>query len=105
MKYIDVDPYSVAATAMRFGFPDALDLLSLVATGGRDDYAALTASAERFRASGELHAGDDLRTTHDARAVGALAQALVGRAYRDDDYASSALIHRFAHGLGPLDDQ
>ncbi|MRK02702.1 glycosyltransferase [Aeromicrobium sp. S22] len=105
MRYIDVDPYSVASTAIRFGFPGALDLLSLMATDGREDYASLTATAERFAASGALRAPDELRERYAARPVGALAQALVGRAYRDPDYASSARMHRLAHALGPVDDQ
>ena len=105
LRYVDVDPYSIAASAIRFGFPDALDLLALVATDGRDDFAALAAAAARFAASGALEAPDELRAAYDARAVGAVAQTLVGRTFRDPDYASSALVHRFAHALGPVADQ
>lgn len=105
MRYIDVDPYSISTTAIRFGIPDALDLLALVATDGREDFAAVSAAAERFAASGALHAPDDVRALYAARPVGALAQALVGRACRDVDYASSARMHRFAHALGPVEDQ
>ncbi|AWB91127.1 glycosyltransferase family 2 protein [Aeromicrobium chenweiae] len=105
MRYIDVDPYAVASTALRFGFPDALDLLALMATEGREDYAMVSATAERFARSGALHAPAELGERYDARAMGALAQALVGRAYRDSDYASSARMHRLAHALGPVEDQ
>jgi glycosyltransferase involved in cell wall biosynthesis len=99
LEYIDVDPYAVAAHALRFGTPGLLDLLALMASGGRDDAAAVLAASERFAATGELRAG------YEPRAVGALAQVLMGPDHRQDGYARSARMHRFAHALGPLDDQ
>lgn len=100
IAYVDVDPYAVAAHALRFGTPDALDLLALMASGGREGYDGVLAACDRFVATGSVGAG------HVPRAVGALAQALVGTAYRPDgSYAPSARMHRFAHAIGTLDDQ
>jgi len=99
LAYVDVDPYAVAAHALRYGTPGLLDLLALMATAGRDDFVAVRASCERFVATGDLPQG------HEPRAVGALAQALIGRHHRHDGYALAARMHRFAHALGTLDDQ
>ena len=99
VTYIDVDPYAVAAHALRFGTPGLLDLLALMATEGRGDAAAVLAASDRFAATGDLPSG------YEPRAVGALAQALIGKGYRQDGYDLSARMHRFAHALGTLDDQ
>ena len=105
ISYIDVDPYAVASHALRFGFPGAPDLLALMASDGREGFDELLAVCDRFIASGALRAPAELAGRYEARAVGALAQAMIGRAYRRGDYAVSARLHRFAHALGPVDDQ
>lgn len=105
ISYIDVDPYAVASHALRFGFPGAPDLLSLMATDGRQGFAELLAVCDQFIATGALGAPADLAAGYQPRAVGALAQAMIGKAYRDGDYAVAARLHRFAHALGPVDDQ
>ncbi|MET0821029.1 MAG: glycosyltransferase family A protein [Aeromicrobium sp.] len=98
--YIDVDPYAVAAHALRYGTPGALDLLALMATDGRDGFAAVEAAADAFATTGALPSG------LDPRAVGALAQALIGKHYRPGgSYDASARMHRLAHQIGSLDDQ
>ena len=97
--YSDVDPYAVAAHALRFGTPDALDLLALMATGGRDDAATVMAACDRFVSAGVAP------QVEEPRAIGALAQALIGTTYRRGSYAASARMHRLAHALGTLDDQ
>jgi hypothetical protein len=98
--YIDVDPYAVAAHALRYGTPGALDLLALMATDGRDGFAAVQAAADAFATTGALPSG------LDPRAVGALAQALIGKHYRPTgSYDASARMHRLAHAIGSLDDQ
>jgi len=97
--YIDVDAYAVAAHALRFGTPGMLDLLALMATDGRDDFATVSVACDRFVETGALPSG------HLPRAVGALAQALIGKEYRGGSYDQAARMHRFAHALGTLDDQ
>ncbi len=97
--YIDVDPYAVAAHALRLGTPSALDLLALMVTDGRDDFATVLAACDRFATTGTVPDG------YAPRAVGALAQALVGTPHRGGDYAMAARMHRFAHAIGILDDQ
>lgn len=100
LDYVDVDPYAVAAHALRFGTPDALDLLALMASEGRDGYAVLRAAADRYAADGTLPTG------LVPRAVGALGQALIGRHHRSDgSYVASARMHRLAHAIGTADDQ
>jgi glycosyltransferase involved in cell wall biosynthesis len=103
--YIDVDPYAVASHALRFGFPGAPDLLALMATDGRQGFADLLAACDRFLASGARQAPADLVAAYEPRAVGALAQAMIGVTYRQGGYDLSARLHRFAHALGPVDDQ
>ncbi|MRJ75239.1 glycosyltransferase [Aeromicrobium sp. SMF47] len=104
-RYIGVGPYAVAAIALRFGFADALDLVSLMATDGRLDHAGVTKACDDFIATGQLHADDELRAAFSARGIGAVARVLVGRQYRDPDFGSAARMHRFAHALGPIADQ
>jgi glycosyltransferase involved in cell wall biosynthesis len=100
LDYVDVDPYAVAAHALRYGTPDALDLLALMASDGRDGFAAVRSAADAFARMGVVPPG------YQPRAVGALAQALVGKHYRPDGtYLASARMHRLAHALGTLDDQ
>lgn len=103
--YIDVDPYAVASHALRFGFPGAPDLIALMATQGRQDFAEVLAACDRFLATGLRRAPDALTTDYEPRATGALAQAMIGATYRQDGYDLSARLHRFAHALGPVDDQ
>ena len=105
ISYIDVDPYAVAAHALRFGFPGAPDLLALMASGGREGFTDLLAACDRFVASAALRAPAELAARYEPRAVGALAQAMIGKTYRGGDYAVTARLHRFAHALGPVDDQ
>ncbi|KQX73768.1 glycosyltransferase family A protein [Aeromicrobium sp. Root472D3] len=100
VDHIDVDPYAVAAHALRYGTPGLLDLLALMASDGRDGYDAVQAAADRFAADGSRPTG------LAPRAVGALAQALIGRHQRPDgSYAASARMHRLAHAIGTPDDQ
>jgi glycosyltransferase involved in cell wall biosynthesis len=105
IAYIDVDPYAVASHALRFGFPGAPDLLALMATDGREDFADVLAACDRFLATGARQAPADLTAAYEPRAVGALAQAMLGAAYRRGSYDVAARLHRFAHALGPVDDQ
>jgi hypothetical protein len=100
IDYIDVDPYAVAAHALRYGTPGLLDLLALMASDGHDGHDAVQAAADRFAADGSLPTG------LAPRAVGALAQALIGRHQRPSgSYAASARMHRLAHAIGTPDDQ
>jgi glycosyltransferase involved in cell wall biosynthesis len=104
--YIDVDPYAVASHALRFGFPGAPDLLALMATQNREAFADVLAACDRFLASGAPRASAELAAAYEPRAIGALAQAMIGKHYRGDGgYELSARLHRFAHALGPVDDQ
>ncbi len=105
IRYIDVDPYAVASHALRFGFPGAPDLLALMATDGRQGFADLLAVCDRFIATGVRQAPIELAAGYEPRAVGALAQAMIGKTYRGGDYVVAARLHRFAHALGPVDDQ
>lgn len=105
ISYLDVDPYAVASHALRFGFPGAPDLLALMASDRRESFAELLAVCDRFLATGALRAPAELSDRYEPRAVGALAQAMVGKIYRGGDYAVSARLHRFAHALGPVADQ
>ncbi|MCL3817496.1 glycosyltransferase family 2 protein [Aeromicrobium wangtongii] len=105
LAYIDVDPYAVAAHALRYGTPGMLDLLALMATDGRDDFSAVLAACDRFVATGAQRLPDELAAAYLPRAVGALAQTLVGKRYWQGSYALAARMHRFAHALGTLDDQ
>lgn len=105
ISYLDVDPYAVASHALRFGFPGAPDLLALMATNGRQSFAELMSVCDRFIASGVLRAPADVAAAYEPRGVGALAQAMIGKVYREGSYAVSARLHRFAHALGPVDDQ
>ena len=105
VAYIDVDPYAVASHALRFGFPGAPDLLALMATDGREGFADLLAACDRFLATGSRRAPAELAAAYQPRAVGALAQAMIGATYRQDGYDLAARLHRFAHALGPVDDQ
>lgn len=100
ISYVDVDPYAVAAHGLRYGTRDVPDLLALMASDGRETSAAVLAAADQLAASGRLPDG------YEPRAVGALAQVLVGSPYRvDGSYLPAARVHRLAHALGTLDDQ
>lgn len=98
---LSTDPYNLAATAQRYGIHSVKDLLALIATDGRQDFAALVSTAEQTDRS----AGSRVPTGYHVRAVGALAQLMVGRGFRDERYEQAALLHRFGYALGSAHEQ